>query len=442
MEKQYEMTVRDIPGGLLTCLWNEKEIGIQEFSPEHVVLRFVEIQQANCEKLQFAYFALKDGVYKYCKVSQFHIEAWREEKEYVLLTIEIEDAQFAAMVQFVITQYEKYIRLKMNSMDNTFSEELAGYPANKDEIYAKDFNDWVEKRTATVKKTDLGKLLQRLSFELALPLENKETYQAFLREEWSKQHMLGEVKRLYIGNAYCPLLFPQKEQLLAILEKARQWKLQITIVLSYLRQSRIEETKEQLQFLYDWCCDKKEKIEIVINDYGQLLLVQDKTDYFILRFGTLLNKRRKDPRYCYKCGFETQKEKLMENSLQDDFFLHFLEKYQISGIEYETCGYEMKISTLGAKGSTLQLPLYQTNTSQFCPTYALCTTGDRGVQSEVKTCPGYCERHVCLYPEHLSLIGRYTSVFAFDEWLMTHSDVLQTYKERGVTRILWNMWDR
>ena len=64
MEKQYEMTVRDIPGGLLTCLWNEKEIGIQEFSPEHVVLRFVEIQQANCEKLQFAYFALKDGVYK------------------------------------------------------------------------------------------------------------------------------------------------------------------------------------------------------------------------------------------------------------------------------------------------------------------------------------------------------------------------------------------
>ena len=57
------------------------------------------------------------------------------------MTIEIEDAQFAAMVQFVITQYEKYIRLKMNSMDNTFSEELAGYAANKDEIYAKDLSD-------------------------------------------------------------------------------------------------------------------------------------------------------------------------------------------------------------------------------------------------------------------------------------------------------------
>lgn len=61
---------------------------------------------------------------------------------------------------------------------------------------------------------------------------------------------------------------------------------------------------------------------------------------------------------------------------------------------------------------------YQTNTSQYCPLYALCTTGDRGMQQLAEHCPKFCEKYSLLYPEHLHMIGRYNSLFGVDKTLL------------------------
>ena len=87
---------------------------------------------------------------------------------------------------------------------------------------------------------------------------------------------------------------------------------------------------------------------------------------------------------------------------------------------------------------SLHIPFYQTNTSQFCTLYAVCTTNDRGNQNLVKNCSRYCEEYVFLYPKHLKAIGRYNSIFGFDDSILSNTDELNYYLENGIDRIVLN----
>ena len=50
------------------------------------------------------------------------------------------------------------------------------------------------------------------------------------------------------------------------------------------------------------------KIEIVINDWGMLKsFLKIRKNYFTLSLGTILNKRKKDPRYIYKMDMRKTK---------------------------------------------------------------------------------------------------------------------------------------
>ena len=62
-----------------------------------------------------------------------------------------------------------------------------------------------------------------------------------------------------------------------------------------------------------------------------------------------------------------------QNSLNAGFYRDFLaEEFHIHRYEWESCGYPQE---LPPGKNSLHLPFYQTNTSQYCPLYALCTTG-------------------------------------------------------------------
>jgi hypothetical protein len=166
-----------------------------------------------------------------------------------------------------------------------------------------------------------------------------------------------------------------------------------------------------------------------------LKLTQDKVDYFKLSLGVLLNKRKKDPRYIYKKGYMENKKLMAENSLNSSIYNKFLKDCNIERYEYENCGYKISI----AEGShSLHMPFYQTNTSQYCPLYAMCNSMDRGKQKLVTCCPKYCKDYVFTYPKHLKMVGRYNSLFAFDDGLLKNPKELEYYLNSGIDRIVLN----
>ena len=70
-----------------------------------------------------------------------------------------------------------------------------------------------------------------------------------------------------------------------------------------MRDCYIERSERLLESVYKWCKDNKNPLEIVINDWGMLKLLENKRDFFQISLGVLLNKRKKDPRYTYKYSF-------------------------------------------------------------------------------------------------------------------------------------------
>mgnify|MGYP007030229703 FL=1 len=326
-----------------------------------------------------------------------------------------------------------------------------------------------------------------LEFELALTIDRPELYNDFLQKDgtifchdyWKnnflEHHPLSQKQatRLYIGNQFCHNLFPEKKQLFQMLEKAFENKLAVTIAFSYIRNHLLEEIDELLQELEVWCQSrekeagkeqevyfpaKKEQIitenlrnpinqkkkesetkydlEIIVNDWAMPILLQGKPHLKPV-LGVLLNKRRKDVRLPYKHGIGNHVDSLAENNLNCGFYQDYLKNtFDIQRFEFESCGYKV---TIPDGHHSLHLPFFQTNTSQYCTLYAVCRYGDRGKQKLPENCPKYCEQKVFLYPKHLKMVGRYNSLFGYDEKILWDEKQLRDYLEQGIDRIVVNV---
>lgn len=371
-------------------------------------------------------------------------EGCKENREYV---------EYREQVQAMLLWYDRYIRLKLTGDENELASAMAVYPTNGDAVTAENFEEqkkrwfgcedqeYCRKETGRERETEekpqnraevmpeTGSALEQ--FEWAVELDTTWLYEEYLATDlkvfidnyWKRNHLSGHwfsyiwPQRLYIGNAFCHLLFPKGDQLFLLLEKARKDGLQVTLTFSYIREFMLERMKMLLNRLEAWCEKNESILEIQVNDWAMAEMIKEKS-LLIPVLGILLNKRRKDPRLHYKLetmtqtGAEAGGKFLEENSLNADFYREYLEKeYGIARFEWESCGYDMAFPV--GKNS-LHLPFYQTNTSQYCTLYAKCTTGERGKQKLVKQCQGFCKDYAFLYPDHLKMVGRYNSLFAMD----------------------------
>lgn len=324
-------------------------------------------------------------------------------------------------------------------------------------------------------------------FELAITIDRPELYYDFLQKDWTTfchdywknnfldYHPLSQKKvtRIYIGNQFCHNLFPKKKMLFQVLEKALENNLAVTLAFSYIRNHLLEETDELLQELEVWCQSrekeagkeqevyfpaKKEQIitenlknpinqkkkesetkydlEIIVNDWAMPKLLQGKSHLKPV-LGVLLNKRRKDVRLPYKHGIGNHVDSLAENNLNCGFYQDYLKNtFDIQRYEFESYGYKV---TIPDGTHSLHLPFFQTNTSQYCTLYAVCRYGDRGKQKLPENCPRYCNKKVFLYPKHLKMVGRYNSLFGYDEKILWDEKQLRDYMEQGIDRIVVNV---
>lgn len=432
--------VEFVPSGIIACFIDNNEVSVNRISPRSLTIRVVDKIDYKANVL-VSFYNFEENKFNNVVINEFIIEKEIKKEFCYYYTIVINNSEFEMYEKKSISDYNNYVLLKNSSIDNNFSKEMVNYPSDKDYDFYEYYEDQKKKWMNLINKIDL-----RL-FEVAINIDNYDLYNSYLLNQFEdfKNNYLNknylndklinmQVSRIYIGNEYCHNLFPNEKLLFKLMDKAYEEKLKITICFTYLRECYVEDTRALIDKIYSWCLNKDLKIEIVINDYGFIELLNNKTDYFKICLGNLLNKRKKDPRYIYKNGYKENKDLMSKNSLNNWIVNKFYKNNNIDRYEYESCGYIIEIPE---GNHSLHIPFYQTNTSQFCPLYARCTTGNRGSQKLVKKCPNYCRDYVFLYPKHLMMVGRYNSLFAFDKKIF-NKDILKKYYEKGIDRIVLN----
>ncbi len=437
-----------LPSGLISCIIDKTEVRILKISTKKLSVRFLE-ERKNIDKIKIEFYVFDEYRYEEIEIKNYSIIDVIKRKFYNEYIFVINDEEYAKNVKRIFKDYSRYIMLKNFGEENEFSKEMVGYPYEKDYEFYDDYSKEKQKWISKLNYDRWNKSIMN-HFELAVKLDNDKLYNDYLyndindfkdnylRENYVNDHELfkKDISRIYIGNEFCHNLFPDKESLMNMLCKAQKENLSITLCFTYMRDCYIQNTLEILDNVYEWCSHSyNKKIEIVINDWGMLKILEDKSQFFSISLGVLLNKRKKDSRYVYKKGYIENRNLMAENSLNSSIFQEFLKEYKINRYEYENCGY--KISIAEGKHS-LQMPFYVTNTSQYCPLYAMCKNLDRGKQELVKACPKYCKDYVFAYPEHLKMTGRYNSLFAFDETLLKDAEMLEYYVKNGIDRIVLN----
>ena len=450
-----------IPFGLLSGFMDGKEIRIIELAEEGFRFRLSE-KAASPESFLVCFYDMEQADYHEIEIRNYTIEEDNVSSELVEFCMEytvlVNSESYRQEVRKLQGQYSRYIRLKLEDDDEELARALTEYPEKKPVNYYS-----LEER-------------QNYSLETAIEIDRPELYKEYLQNdikqlieqcyEWkritgnqldsNKQNDSPDNKsnighglnlnRIYIGNQFCHLLFPDEKELFMMLEKAYKESLGITIAFSYIREFMLKPIEELINRLAQWCKEKDTCIEIVINDWAMADIIakqnaelaikkseaiNEMRQYLIPCLGILLNKRKKDPRFPYKKG---DKSLYSQNNLNADFYRKYLQsEFGIQRYEWESCGYEQEFPQ---RKNSLHLPYYQTNTSQYCPLYAICTTGNRGIQHLVKECPHYCSIHRLSYPKHLNITGRFNSLFGIDKELLNHPEKIKAYANAGIDRLV------
>ena len=450
-----------IPFGLLSGFMDGKEIRIIELAEEGFRFRLAE-KAASPESFLVCFYDMEQADYHEIEIRNYTIEEDNVSSELVEFCMEytvlVNSESYRQEVRKLQGQYSRYIRLKLEDDDEELARALTEYPEKKPVNYYS-----LEER-------------QNYSLETAIEIDRPELYREYLQNdikqlieqcyEWKRitgnqldsnkkndspdnKSNIGHglnLNRIYIGNQFCHLLFPDEKELFMMLEKAYKESLGITIAFSYIREFMLKPIEELINRLAQWCKEKDTCIEIVINDWAMADIIakqnaelaikkseaiNEMRQYLIPCLGILLNKRKKDPRFPYKKG---DKSLYSQNNLNADFYRKYLQsEFGIQRYEWESCGYEQEFPQ--GKNS-LHLPYYQTNTSQYCPLYAICTTGNRGIQYLVKECSHYCSIYRLSYPKHLNITGRFNSLFGIDKELLNHPEKIKAYANAGIDRLV------
>lgn len=439
--------IEGIPSGLISCFLDEKAVAIMKIAPQSMVIRVAEPFEGQ-PKLEVKFYHFDKDGYESVLIEHYKKKNIDQQPFWVEVKLDIQQASYEKQVKFILEDYNRYVLLKNQGEENEFSERMVGYPAEKDNefysFYEEQRRDWmlaIDEPDADLEIPDQVEFALTLNQAWLYTLYLEQPLEQFMHEYLAIHHALHinslkqSISRLYIGSEYCHLLGPTEDVLYKLIEKAWQEGLEVTLCYPYMREVYVNKITDLVKCLKAWCDSWQRTVEVVINDWGMLKLLEGKTDVLKPVLGTLLNKRMKDPRYIYKKGYEQNQNRIGRNNLNQSAYQTFLSQYDIKRYEYEACGYQMEIPTTG---HSLHFPFYVTNLSQYCPLHAMCTQSQRGHQSLVTKCPQYCRDYIFAYPKHLKMVGRFNGLFAFDETLLKDQKVLKTYIVQGIDRLVLN----
>lgn len=453
--------IEELPFGLAICAANGETATLTGLSDRQMRLRTHGAEPLSSLAVRF----LTDDRASYvaCPVDGWRVSHEERTRLGVLRMVDVPCPAFAKEARRALKLYTEYLRLKSLGDDEYLAHALTGCPYvdTTARSFAGQKAAWLRGAAAFSLPGDWTLALTADSFAayrrfLSLPLD------AFQREATLNLPAFARpAGRIYIGNAGCPRLFPDRPLLSKLLARAKEQGLNVTIVLPPVSENAVPETERLLAYL-----DTTNADELCVNDLGALALAR-KT-HLTPTLGIQLNRRRKDARLPYKTGcrgartsetpcssdpsdnvsatlsgvqpvscetgWQNALPLLSRNGLDDADFREWLAELGVTRFEYEACGYAPSI----APGRhSLHLPFYQTNTSHACPLAAACFGLDPG--QDVPDCRHICETRARLYPDELHMVGRYNSLFALDPNILASPAPLSRLLASGVDRIVVNL---
>ena len=378
--------VSGIPAGLISCRFGGKQLHISRIAKNALWLRAE--QRLEPKGALEVCFRRMDGAWKNIIIEDYQTGEAHRDACGVLTRFCFCNEEFEREFNSAMAFYAGYIR----AYSEGDVQSLTEYPDCLEESWGRDFDfAWL---SIPDDKEICISLHEPALYELYLNHGSEDFLRAYSRGKGIAQ--LRRMDRLYIGNGFCRQLFPEKEYLGKMLRKAEGEGIAVTLVTA--PDPRLPEV-----ILQDYSG------EMLVNDWGLLCRLRSYPKIEPL-LGTMLNKRRKDPRMRYKP--DLNEEFFRESSVNSPEYRDFLHGFGVNRMEFERCGYDF---VLPEGKNSLHLPWYQINGSVYCPLRALCEHGDRAHQGDDGGCPQYCRNNRLLYPGHLKMMGRWNGLFALDD---------------------------
>lgn len=412
-------------------------IRLLEITEESALFRLSEALEKERVTVRLSLFLREEKGHTHFDLPSCRIEFLTQEEDGLYYRIYWEDEKIKEPIQLFLKEYMEYVDLRLHEEDARLSQALTSYPAQAEKQYSASFleqkKQWLKLQDSKWSEEALSKFQMVLNLDAPwkwnawLRLGSRAYWEAFCRQEGLEDHPLFHCKidRIYIGNQYCPLLFPKKEEWEQLMKKAEAESLPITVVTSFVTEEAFHATKE----FCTWIIGKGvDKMEFLVNDWGLLSLLKESKMRTIA--GVLLLKQKKDTRRTYAFG----KKDPLEPAFEAPFYKEWLQKdLGVKGVSIEASG---EIPHISYEEAAVHFPFYQMNTARVCSLYALNHWGDRGKSGQIRCCQMECKEQAILYPDFLQMTGRYNSVFGCNGALFEQEDWLEQCLEQGVTRLV------
>ncbi|WP_054741282.1 hypothetical protein [Cellulosilyticum ruminicola] len=330
-----------------------------------------------------------------------------------------------------------------NNLLKSKKQNMSHYDYEKDSEYCKDFEeqkryffDLPESNVQVPEEVQLAFVVSEFKYyKQIIETSYKEVLSKCLKDTNISDNGIFKQKlsRVYIGNDFCANLFPDEKLLMELVEKAYDERLDVTICYPPIIQRNLETLKGALSKLDDFCKQNEIQMEITVNDWGMIGLLQEE-NYSNLKpiLGRLLNKRKKDTRMHHRMAYSNYGIEFGLNNLNVDHYRAFLEKYGITRYEFEAFNFK---NVIPEGKHSLHFPFFQTNTASNCVLYANCKNHTVSKQELPVSCPHYCEEFYFSYPKHLNIIGKNNCIFGFDNKIFIDQEIIDYYAAQGIDRL-------
>lgn len=334
-------------------------------------------------------------------------------------------------------EVEKFNQVKRNA-------QLKKYKIASDRIFQESLKDrvcqWREQIYETVKRQE--PLFQ--TAECALTLDSQRKMERFLESGiggvakgddcFTKYWYDKFVSRIYIGSQFCLLKSGGIDTMYRMIKKCFELGKHVTVNTPFLTESSLSGVRELIAIIHELKLEEEfnGKIEITVNDYATIKILQEYPG-IKKNLGVLLNRRQKDPRFSYRWGAGAYREIYRKNAIAAnhvELFERFYEQFETIEYENNEIG-----NCYGNFKNTLHFPLYQTNTSRYCPMNADFVNHESDRQSHVKACAQYCDDYCYQYADEMPLVGIGNSNFGICTELAEAETGL---REGKIHRLVWD----
>ena len=173
--------------------------------------------------------------------------------------------------------------------------------------------------------------------------------------------------RVYIGDEFCIHRLPHIDELEGVgrLINAKNG------ALTFLTPPLTDQGLERSIPLFNFLSENDPQAEVVVNDWGVLLFLQQNYPLFHLSLGRLLNKGFKDPRLTNPeeaSGFSAETAELFNTSTFDAIeFLAKMQELNVKRLERDLFPYgDSEIQSHGGLGSSVYFPFGYISTGRVC----------------------------------------------------------------------------